>query len=256
MSRIRRQLISWAKVLVSQAVAIAIMWAVSDMLPTGGHMIVVPLLLLQGLLAAMIGKLLLLSPFWVPIQFLIPVALVYGGAVPAWGYFLAFVAIALVFWNAPSERVPLYLTNPSTRLVLGKLIIKNNARSLIDLGCGTGGVVVALTSTHAELEATGVETALPVFAIAWLNALLRGGSRVRIRLQSLWKSDLSTYDIVYCFLSPAPMARLYEKARTEMRDGALLVSNSFAVPDVEPERIIEVGDARKTQLFVYRMEST
>lgn len=255
MNRIRRQIISWAKVLASQAGAIALMWALRDMLPTGGHVIVIPLLLLQGLIAAMIGKLLLLSPFWVPIQFLIPMALVYGGAVPAWGYFLAFVAIALVFWNSPAERVPLYLTNPSTRLALSKLIKKNNTRTLIDLGCGTGSVVVGLARSHPELEATGVETAPPVFAMAWLNALLRGKSRARISFQSLWKTDLAAYDIVYCFLSPAPMARLFEKAKTEMRNGALLVSNSFAVPEVEPERIIEVGDTRKTQLFVYRMKS-
>jgi hypothetical protein len=32
---------------------------------------------------------------------------------------------------------------------------------------------------------------------------------------------------VYAFLSPVPMAEVWRKASTELRPGALLVSNSF-----------------------------
>jgi hypothetical protein len=38
-----------------------------------------------------------------------------------------------------------------------------------------------------------------------------------------------------------------------MRPGSLLVSNSFAVPGIAPERVVDVGDARGTQLLVYRL---
>lgn len=256
MDRFRRQIISWAKVLASQAAVLALLWTISDLIPSAGHRLIIPLLLFQGLLAAAIGKLLGLSAFWLPIQMFIPLALVYGDAVPAWVYLLAFVVIALVFWNSPTERVPLFLTNQLTRTALSKLIISNRAHSLVDLGCGTGGVVVELARQHRELFATGVETAPPIFAIAWLNALLRGRGRARIAYQSFWKSDLSTYDLVYCFLSPAPMARLYTKAKSEMRPGALLVSNSFAVPGLQPDQIIEVGDGRQTRLYVYRIRQS
>ena len=69
----------------------------------------------------------------------------------------------------------------------------------------------------------------------------------------MWRADLAGYDVVYAFLSPAPMPALGEKAKREMRPGSLLVSNSFAVPEVSPERVIELDDARQTLLYCYRL---
>jgi len=48
------------------------------------------------------------------------------------------------------------------------------------------------------------------------------------------------------------MPGLYEKAKAAMRPGTLLVSNSFEVPGVAPVTILEVDDARRTRLFLYR----
>ena len=59
------------------------------------------------------------------------------------------------------------------------------------------------------------------------------------------------FDVVYCFLSPAPMARLFAKAAAEMKPGSLFVSNSFAVPGQSPGRIVEVDDRRRTKLLIW-----
>ncbi len=63
---------------------------------------------------------------------------------------------------------------------------------------------------------------------------------------------MGDYDVVYAFLSPAPMPRLWEKAGIEMAPGAMLISNSFVVPDVAPVAVITVDDRRATRLYVYR----
>jgi hypothetical protein len=60
-------------------------------------------------------------------------------------------------------------------------------------------------------------------------------------------------DIVYAFLSPRVMPRLWQKAQAEMRPGTLLVSSSFPVPDAIPEQVIDVPDRRGTRLFCYRL---
>jgi hypothetical protein len=49
------------------------------------------------------------------------------------------------------------------------------------------------------------------------------------------------------------MPRLWAKATAELRPGALLVSNSFAVPGVAAWRIVDVGDRRRTRLHCYRI---
>ena len=82
---------------------------------------------------------------------------------------------------------------------------------------------------------------------------MQGLANCEWRWGSLWKTSLTDMDVVYAFLSPVPMAELWEKARAEMRPGSLFVSNSFAVPDVVPSEVIAVDDARQTQLYCYRL---
>ena len=53
-------------------------------------------------------------------------------------------------------------------------------------------------------------------------------------------------------MEQALQARLGAKARAEMRPGGLLVSNSFAIPDMVPEATFQVEDRRRSRLFRYR----
>jgi len=252
MTRWQRQIRNWLKLAASQGLTLVCLAgaARSSLLPSTDPLALVAM---QAAGAVLVGLLLRLPRVWIPLQLLLPVGLVYGGAAPAWLYLAGFAAVALLFWNAPSEQVPLYLTNRKTAAALATLVEETGARSFVDLGCGTGSVLSALRRRRPDLGVTGVETAPLVFAFAWLRMLpARGPGRSSIAYRSLWKEELSRHDIVYCFLSPAPMARVYAKAKAEMRPGTLLVSNSFAVPDVTPDRIIEVGDGRQTRLYLYR----
>ena len=72
-------------------------------------------------------------------------------------------------------------------------------------------------------------------------------------LGSFWDSPLTDYNVAYAYLSPAPMPSLWLKVTQEMRPGALFISNSFEVPDVEPTTVITLDDRRKTQLYCYRL---
>lgn len=187
---------------------------------------------------------------WIAALFPLALALVLNlGSLPAWPFGLAFLVIYLFFSNTARERVPLYLSNRQTAETMLGLMREREAKTFIDLGCGFGGVVRAVAGE--DRQASGVETAPMTFLIAWLlSRLARRGTIVR---QDIWATDLSRIDVTYAFLSPEPMAQLYAKAKAEMAPGSLLVSNSFAVPDVEPSEIWELSDRRKTQLFLYAM---
>jgi len=91
--------------------------------------------------------------------------------------------------------------------------------------------------------------------LSWLFSKwrARGHASVDLRWGSFWQTSLAPYDVVYAYLSPVPMARLWRKARREMRPGTLLVSNQFAVPGVAPSRVLPVGGRRNTSLYVWRM---
>jgi hypothetical protein len=206
----------------------------------------------MGFLAAFIGFSFGLARWWGLILLVFPSAL--GAAlllnVPAWVYLFCFFALLIVYWNAAGERVPLFLTNARTWNTLDTLI-EDSTHSFIDIGCGVGGVLTYLARRHPDIQFTGIESAPIPWLISKLRVRLLGLKNVSIHFQNMWAENLQYYDIVYCFLSPEPMERLFNKAKTEMQAGSKFVSNSFTVAGIEANTIIDVDDSRKTRLHVW-----
>ena len=73
---------------------------------------------------------------------------------------------------------------------------------------------------------------------------------MRVRFVSMWSLSLSEWDVVYTFLSPAPMSRLWEKVQSEMKTGSLFITNSFAVP-AKANRTVVVKDERSSTLYFH-----
>lgn len=207
----------------------------------------------QGVLAAFLSCRLGLPCWWRIIQVLFPVGLYLGVvyAIDPLFALLLFVLLWLIFFNAIKERVPLYLTNRTTRDALKKLIKRKKHIRFLDLGSGLGGNVVFMSQQVNVVRSDGVETAPIPYLVSKLFSWLRGG---HIYAMDLWSTKLEYYDLVYAFLSPDPMQKLWQKVIEEMKPGSVFISNSFAVPDVVPSEIWELDDRRHTKLFVYRME--
>lgn len=208
------------------------------------------LVVLQGVLAALISCRIGLPCWWRVIQVALPVglywALVYK--LNPWMALGIFVILWLIFFNAIKERVPLYLTNATTREALKKLIKRRRQVRFLDLGAGLGGNVAFMSQLPNVMRADGVETAPIPYVFAKLLTLFRGG---HIYAMDLWHAKLEYYDVVYAFLSPEPMEKLWKKVSSEMLEGSVFVTNSFAVPDVEPSEVWELNDSRKTKLYLY-----
>lgn len=165
-------------------------------------------------------------------------------------YGIAFLILALTFSHTLKERVPLYLTNPTTNNALVKIIEERKAEKVLDLGSGLGGVVRAMSSK--TVCSYGVESAPILWLVSSvLSAISRKGKILR---RNIWQTNLSDYDLVYAFLSPAIMEELWEKVKKEMRPGSVFISNSFIVSSVKASEVLTLTDARKTKLYLYRIK--
>ena len=214
-----------------------------------------PVLFVQGGLAGWLGHRFGLERWWLPVQLLFAPALALGMwlSPPSWIYPAAFVGLVLVYWNSAGERVPLYLTNRATWAALAGLLPAKADLVFVDIGCGFGGVIAFLARSRPQGRFYGIESAPVPFAVSWLRLKLCGPPNARLIYGDYWKADLSRYDVVYCFLSPAPMPDLYRKVRAEMRPGSVFISNSFEVPDFPADEIVTVNDRRRTRLHVWRI---
>jgi hypothetical protein len=208
--------------------------------------------LLQGILCALICQFVFKLPRWFfVISFLFPLCVnlaltylhvsagIYGGI---------FIVLALIFSHTLKERVPLYLTNNTTHAGLKKIIQDKKAKKVLDLGSGLGGVVRALSS--AEVESNGVESAPLLWFVSsfWSKLTHRG----KIFRKNIWHTDFHDYDVIYAFLSPAIMEKLFQKVKDEMKPGSLFISNSFVVPGVKAHEVVILDDGRETKLYIYR----
>lgn len=209
----------------------------------------------QGLVSAAITKFFNFGWGWVIGQFLAPplVILALGLGLPVWIYPVILILLVLIFWNVATNRVPLYLTNTETSAALSMLILNKKKVKFVDLGSGLGGTLRYLASQSPAARFYGVESAPLPFALSWCLGKLSGKSNLEFRFRDIWKQDLSEFDVVYCFLSPVPMARLFAKAQEELKPGSLFISNSFAVPDHTPDKVVTVKDGRKTELLVWKI---
>jgi energy-coupling factor transporter transmembrane protein EcfT len=209
-------------------------------------------LVAHGLLAAALGACLRLPAWWLPINVLfIPAAVMLREwELPPAVFLGGFILLALMFWTTFRTRVPLYLSSREAGEKLAELVPQTTGVRLLDLGCGFGGLLRQLTRLRPRATLEGVEIAPLPALVAWLR--LHGLAGCKVRRTDFWRLDLSQYDVVYAFLSPAPMAKLWDKVRREMRPGTLFVSNSFAVPGNEPDRVVPL-DGAGSGLYVWRL---
>jgi len=175
---------------------------------------------------------------------------------PTWLFPVLFVVIFLFYSNTLKERVPLYLSNHTTWAALSELMQAENSSidkrlRFVDLGCGLGGAVAYLAKKHADWHVVGVETAPGPYLISKLRVAFIANADVRF--QSLWTVDLKDFDMVYAFLSPAPMDRLCRKVKSEMQPKSVFISNSFWAENEPFDQEITVNDSRESRLIFKRL---
>ena len=169
---------------------------------------------------------------------------------PVWAL-AALALLVLLYGKIWRSRVPILFSSGRAQTALAKLLPADRSISFLDIGCGDGRVLSRLASGRPDSRFEGIEHAPALWFAARLRCG-RHGQQCKVVRGNLWSRTLAPYDVVYAFLSPVVMERLWHKAQREMRPGALLVS-AFAVPNVSPHQRVEVSDALGTCLNVWRI---
>lgn len=211
------------------------------------------LLFTQCIVAAISSKCLGQKSWWLVIHLLfLPSAIaLLTLPIPAYWYLVALLVLLLIFWGTIKGDVPLFLSSAAVAETVIEIVGWEQVQRFADFGAGVGSVTLPLARHYPDMSIDAYEHApLPRWIHAWRSRKL---SNIGLYSSSFWKCDLSQYDVVFAFLSPAVMQGLGERVRVCMRPGSLFISSSFPVPDWEPEFIKQTNDKQKTLLYCYRV---
>jgi hypothetical protein len=214
--------------------------------------------LLAGLIAMGFSYFAGLASWWLIIQLIFAPGLILTLtlSIPPWIYLIAFLVMLTVYWSTYQTQVPLYLSSNKVWLALEDFLPEKNGFRFIDLGSGLGGVLTHLASIRPDGNYAGIESAPLPWLMSWFRT--RRFNNCTVYWGSIWDekltaSNLSQYDVVFAYLSPVPMERLWHKAREEMRPGTVFISSTFAVPDQLPDQTLQIDDMHQSTLLVWRM---
>jgi SAM-dependent methyltransferase len=197
--------------------------------------------LAQGLFAALFTRWRKLAAWWLPIQFLFPLALLGADAlhIPSWLFLAIFIVLLAVFWSTFRTQVPYWASGPRVWQAVAKLLPPDRPVRVIDIGSGLGGFTLDLARRRLDATCTGIELA----PLPWLVSALRArltASRARFIRGDYERLDFADFDVVFCYLSPAAMPALYAKCLAEMKTGSKLMSYEFIIADCPPDLVIPI----------------
>jgi len=125
---------------------------------------------------------------------------------------------------------------------------------IIEAGSGWGGLAIAVARRIPKAQVEGYENSPLPFLFSALRARLSGCGRVRFRFGDYRKADLRHADIIVAYLFPKGMcdlAQLLAPARAKDTP-VTLISNTFALPGLKPDRLLQSGDTSLSPVYVYR----
>jgi hypothetical protein len=123
----------------------------------------------------------------------------------------------------------------------------------MDIGSGMGGVLAHLAKVRPDGYYFGIENAPLPYWFSRIRIYLGNYAHCQVRWGSMWECNFEPYDVVFAYLSPVPMERLWHKVKSEMRSGTLFVSNTFVVAEHPPQYSISLDDMHHSTLYIWHM---
>lgn len=149
------------------------------------------------------------------------------------------VLTALNFFNIVFRGFAPFMTANSEVI---KDIIDNinpDKGSLIyELGAGNANFLKGVEARYPETKLIGIEYSWFPYLLA-KSRLKALKSRIELRRQDLYKTDLHNASIIYCYLIPSMMPKLSEKIQKECQPGTIVISYLFSIPNLSIRKTIE-----------------
>jgi ribosomal protein L11 methylase PrmA len=118
-----------------------------------------------------------------------------------------------------------------------KMIKTKKGSKAVDLGSGTGRLLIALAKNPNISEIHGYEIKPLLVFISRLRIKKLGlEKRIFVHSKSFWKADLSKFDVITSFQISYVMPKLAKKIKLEAKKSVKIISNTWKFPNWKPTK--------------------
>lgn len=121
---------------------------------------------------------------------------------------------------------------------------------VVDLGCGTGTLLLPLAKEFPQHHFVGYDW--DFFVIQIIKFKARNLKNVEIVQSNFMKADISSFDLLLCFLDTAAAADLSVGMNERIKSGAVIISNAFELKDMTPQKILDAKSyGMPLKIYIY-----
>lgn len=164
---------------------------------------------------------------------------------------LVAAALSIVRIYLKTGISPMPSSGKALRAVLGSVEIKKEGH-IIDLGSSWGILAAAFARKYPGHKVIGYELSTVPWLISIMLKRLSGLNNLFFYRRDFLETDLSEAVLLICYLSSDGMSILRRKLEEEGNREMVIVSNAFALPSCQPDRVIRLNDIYRTPIYVYR----
>ena len=95
----------------------------------------------------------------------------------------------------------------------------------------------------------GVENLFSVYFVNKIKLKLQK-SKIKLFKKDFFNVDLKIADLIYCYLNPKTMESLGKKFKKECKLGTQIISRSFPIHQLEPEKIVKI---KNKKVYFYKI---
>lgn len=144
------------------------------------------------------------------------------------------------FVSTPDDKLQIILNN----IELGEWEV------FIDIGCGDGRVVEAVSEKFPKIQSKGYESSPYPYKLALER---RKASRCEYELHNMdiFTISLSEANIIHIYMVPYMLPKLISKIQAECKTGTKMYIQSHAAKNWTPEKVVQLSN--KNNLYVYEL---
>ncbi len=162
------------------------------------------------------------------------------------------IALSIVYSTARFGISPMPSSKKAYQAMI-KLIDETGSGPIIDLGSGWGNFVIPIAKRYPQRQIIGYEMSLLPCLISTLIKHALGLKNLTLYRQDFLTANLSTASVLVCYLFPAAMDKIKIKLQLEKPGVEFLISNNFALPSHQFDKVIQLNDFYKSPVYLYKL---